>query len=311
MKNKNIKTQNIIYCNYLSRFANNLFQYCYAHIINKEINGVIKFSEISTQKSGVSHDKPMEFEFLDNMPIFKVTNSNLIFKSKEQMGKFNKDEKNKISLKYQINPWIKEILPDKNIILSGYFQNYKYYKHHKSFIRSLLYKLYEYKLEEYPSYKDIVIHYRGTDIPYQTPIGYYLDCISKESSFSKIVIVTDEPKNLNLQKLYEKLNKKYKNSVVIQSKSVIEDFIYIMYAETIIMSVSTFSWMASWLSDAKKIYFPIDDYIFNRDGDYRLIVDDESRYHYVDVKDYNLIGRKYLISKKIKELKKGLFKKYC
>jgi hypothetical protein len=310
MKRKIIKSQKIIYCNYLSRFANNLFQYCYAHILNKNYNGTIKFSSFSTLISGESHDKPIEFEPIELKPIFRVTNSNPIFKTKEQMGKFDKDEKNRISLKYQINPTFNGILSEKDIILSGYFQNYKYYKHNKSFIRSLLYKLYEYKLKVYPSSRDIVIHYRGTDIPSQTPINFFLDCISNESNFLKIVVVTDDPKNSNLQMLYAKLNENYKGSVVIQSKSVIEDFLYIMYSETIIMSVSTFSWMAAWLSDAKKIYFPVDDYIFNRDGDNRLIVDDEPRYHYVDLKDYKLKGRRYKIIKKINELKKILFNKY-
>ena len=112
--------------------------------------------------------------------------------------------------------------------------------------------------------------------------------------------------NHNASKLIEK----YKNSVAIRSKSIIEDFLYIMHAEKIIMSVSTFSWMASWLSDAKKIYFPVDDYIFNRDGDNRLIVDDEPRYRYVNVKDYNVRGRKDMIINKINELRKVLFNKY-
>ena len=129
-------------------------------------------------------------------------------------------------------------------------------------------------------------------------------------SVENIIIVTDEPNNKNLQILYNKLIEKYKNSVAIRSKSIIEDFLYIMHAEKIIMSVSTFSWMASWLSDAKKIYFPVDDYIFNRDGDNRLIVDDEPRYRYVNVKDYNVRGRKDMIINKINELRKVLFNKY-
>ena len=54
------------------------------------------------------------------------------------------------------------------------------------------------------------------------------------------------------------------------NNEIVRDFLCIYNAKNIIMSVSTFSWMSAWLSNANKIYFPIkNDYFKN------LIVNDK------------------------------------
>jgi len=296
-----IKSDKIIYCNYLSRFSNNIFQYCYAHLLNQRFNGTIKFSSDCTLSSGDTHDNPSTSEPLIKKPVYEITDSKKSFLTKEQMGKFRYDEQLELSSKYQFNPELDEELTGNNIILSDYFQNYKYYRNNKTFIRSLLYRLYKKELNDYPSQYDIVAHYRGTDIHIQTPVDYYLDVLNKEKDFERLFIVTDEPNNPNVQYLYNKINKYKFKSAYIKSTFVLDDFLFIMNASRIIMSVSTFSWMSAWLSDAEKIYFPIDNYLFNRDGDQRLIVDNEPRYNYINIDKYTE-KKTHVFLKKLKNI---------
>jgi len=278
-----LMSEKTIYCNYLSRFANNIFQYCYAHLLNEHFNGVIKFSSDCTLDSGPSHDKPKNSEALVSKPVYEITDSTRNFSTKEQMGKFRPEEEAAVAAKYQFNPEPGDDLPDKDIILCGYFQHYKYYKDHKSFIRSLLYRLYQRQLEEYPSRNDLVAHYRGTDIHLQTPPEYYLHALNAEKDYDKFHIVTEDPANAAVQYLYNTINKQKPNSAFIRSTDVVDDFLFLMHAHRILMSVSTFSWMAAWLSDAEKIYFPVDNYLYNKRGDQRLIVDNEPRYTYINL----------------------------
>tara|TARA_R110000824_G_scaffold14858_6_gene62902 strand:+ start:908 stop:1744 length:837 start_codon:yes stop_codon:yes gene_type:complete len=271
-----------IYCNYLSRFANNIFQYCYAHLLNQKIGGSIKFSECCTLDSGPTHDEPSNWEGLESKPIYEITNSTHKFSTKEQMGKFRPGEIEELSHKYEFNPPLESSDFTKDIILSDYFQNYQYYKNHKSLIRSLLYKLYQRQLDEYPSPKDVVAHYRGTDIHLQVPPEYYIQ-ILKNEEYDKFYIVTEDPNNPRVQYLRNSINSQKPNSVIIRSSSVVDDFLFLLHANRIIMSVSTFAWMSAWLSDARKIYFPIDNYLYSKRGDKRLIVDDEPRYIYTNL----------------------------
>lgn len=276
-----------IYCNYLSRFANNIFQYCYAHLLNQHFKGVIKFSSDCTLDSGLTHDKPKNSEPLLSKPVYEITDSSRAFFTTEQMGKFKPEEIKDLSYKYKFNATVEDVSYahhlGQDIILSDYFQNYKYYKGHKSFIRSLLYKLYQRQLDFYPSARDIVAHYRGTDIHFQVPVEYYLQVLSGEKDYDKFYIVTEDPHNPRVGYLYEAINRQKPNSAIIRSTGVVDDFLFLLHAQRIIMSVSTFAWMSAWLSDARKIYFPIDNYLYNKRGDQRLIVDNESRYTYTNL----------------------------
>ena len=198
------------------------------------------------------------------------------------MGKFRPGEIEELSHKYEFNPPLESSDFTKDIILSDYFQNYQYYKNHKSLIRSLLYKLYQRQLDEYPSPKDVVAHYRGTDIHLQVPPEYYIQ-ILKNEEYDKFYIVTEDPNNPRVQYLRNSINSQKPNSAIIRSSSVVDDFLFLLHANRIIMSVSTFAWMSAWLSDARKIYFPIDNYLYSKRGDKRLIVDDEPRYIYTNL----------------------------
>jgi len=61
----------IVYVNYISRFANNLFQYALAHIVRDLVNGEIFFSPTCVLRTGESHDRPAEEIPIEEMPFFR------------------------------------------------------------------------------------------------------------------------------------------------------------------------------------------------------------------------------------------------
>jgi hypothetical protein len=70
---------------------------------------------------------------------------------------------------------------------------------------------------------------------------------------------------------------------VIESRGILEDFEIIRHARHIAMSLSTFSWIASWLSEASTIHMPLIG-IFNplQRPEINLLPVDDSRYRFYD-----------------------------
>jgi len=280
--------KNIIYVNYLSRFANNIFQYALAHIIKDLTGGQIFFSPSCVLRSGESHDLPAEEIAIEDIPLYLITDSKNILKKKEWSGKFSEDEKEAlrrtgISFAEDILKFENETLVISNsyrgepIILSGYYQDYRYYKGRKEYVSFLLNRLDQYPIERMPGKNDIVLNFRGTDLAWaQMPLNYYEWILDKEH-FDKLWIVTEDPSHRTVLKLLDK----YPCEVL--SNGPIIDLKFVMSAKKIIMTVSTFCWMAAWLSDANKIYFPLGSSypLFDKDNDRRLIVSDDHRYVYI------------------------------
>ena len=280
--------KNIIYVNYLSRFANNIFQYALAHIIKDLTGGEIFFSPSCVLRSGKSHDLPSEEIPIEDIPIYLISDSKNILKKKEWSGKFREAEKEVLRktgiffaediLKFDDGGLvISDSYQGEPIILSAYYQDYRYYRGRKEFISGLLNKLDQYPLKNIPGTHDIVLHFRGTDLSWaQMPLSYYRWILDKEQ-FDKLWIVTDDPNHLTVFKLLDC----YPSEVL--SNDPINDFKFVMSAKKIIMSVSTFCWMAAWLSDADKIYFPLNSPypLFDKENDRRLIVSDDQRYVYI------------------------------
>jgi hypothetical protein len=237
---------------------------------------------------GKSHDLPAEEVPIEDIPLYHITDSTNIMKNKEWSGKFRDDEKDalrKTGICFAED--ILKIVDDgliisdsyhgEPIILSAYYQNYRYYKGKKEFVSGLLNKLDQYPLAKIPGMHDIVLNFRGTDLAWaQMPFSYYRWILDKEQ-FNKLWIVTEDPNHLTVLKLLDC----YPGEVF--SNGPINDFKFVMSAKKIIMTVSTFSWMAAWLSDADKIYFPLGSpyHLFDKENDQRLIVRDDQRYVYV------------------------------
>lgn len=148
-------------------------------------------------------------------------------------------------------------------MINGWFQRYEYYEPFKDRI-----KLWFKTDLTLPPVKDndVIIHIRRTQhgedykIPYDINGCTYMmspdllsfewyDGILKTLDFNQLYICTDMPFDPFLY-----LFKKYKP--IIKSNSTIEDFCLIKQFRRIVMSQSTFSWWAAFLSDATDIYMP-------------------------------------------------------
>ena len=79
------------------------------------------------------------------------------------------------------------------------------------------------------------------------------------------------------------LRKWFPDAEIIPSQGIMNDFSMIRSAKNIVVSVSTFSWLAAWLSDAAVVHLPLYG-IFNpmQRPDINLIPLTDSRYRFYD-----------------------------
>lgn len=129
-------------------------------------------------------------------------------------------------------------------LLHGFFQSEKYFDHEK--VRTWFKPIV--KIPLVPD--DICfIHFRGGDYNefpwslYQLPISYYAEAKEKvleQNSNVRFIIVTDDEKEAH---------ERFPNDEVI-SRSMEVDFTTMTQAKYLIISNSTFSWWAAWLSNA-------------------------------------------------------------
>lgn len=79
------------------------------------------------------------------------------------------------------------------------------------------------------------------------------------------------------------LKKNFPEACFYKSEGYLDDFIAIRSAKEILLSISTFSWLAAWLSDAEKIHFPIMG-LYNplARPDIDMLPFKDSRYHFYD-----------------------------
>jgi hypothetical protein len=265
----------MINVNYKGFLGNNMFQYSMGRIIAENLgyqlnaNPIIGFPKTSHQISGKLFNHPVQ-----------VIRGNVFDLSR--------------------------VIADKNdrlIYLDGFFQRYEYYPKYKSQIKewfSIDNRITnDYDLDE----ESIVLHIRLDDyknvnggysvLPYQ----YYKNCISK-SNCKKVFICTDEPSSelldefkkefgaticnqyrIPLDNCFPEINERFKNNIA----STLRDYKVLNSAKKIVLSQSTFSWWAAWLSDAKEVYFPLSKVGFwNGQMDIDLKVNDETRYIYME-----------------------------
>lgn len=286
----------IIYVNYISRFANNIFQYALAHIIQELVGGEIRFAPTCVIRSGPSHDRPLEVIPVEEMPLYQITDSRDTLSRPEWTGKFSEEEKAALR---KTGVWFAEdvlrfdgdrlaVAPayrGEPIILAGYYQDFRYYRGRKDFVAGLLKPP---PAVRRPGERDIVLNYRGTDLAWaQPPLSFYRWVLAKED-FEKLWIVTEDPAHPTVTGLL----RSYPGEVL--SNGAVQDFQFVRAARRIVMSVSTFCWMAAWLSDAERIYFPLGSPfpLFDRDNDQRLIVTGDPRYVYVKPRFAGALARK-------------------
>jgi hypothetical protein len=113
-----------------------------------------------------------------------------------------------------------------------------------------------------PEKDEVVMHIRETDyknLGILLNINYYSNLIYNTNK--KVTIVTDNCNSELVQNFKNRCNifsNEPINSFNTTStdKSML-DFIYMLYADTLILSQSTFSWWAAFLGEHSEIYFPV------------------------------------------------------
>lgn len=174
--------------------------------------------------------------------------------------------------------------PNHGFIIRTYFSKYDYIKPYKNLVKSY------FKSITLPKRNDgsMVLMLRDSqrDKSFKLPDEYYMNIVNN-SSFNKLYISFDhEIMHLKL------LNKLSKYNPIIIDGDIISVFKEITSFDTIVACQGTFSFWASFLSEANKIYWPI-----TSDGPnsgynsvnpvyntyVNLLVDDEDRYKHITI----------------------------
>lgn len=169
-----------------------------------------------------------------------------------------------------------------HIEVLGYFTKYDYVKPYKEQIRSYYSSLVKPKKNN----NDMVIMLRNSrdDARFVLPDEYYLNIIENES-FDKLYVGYDHLyQHRSLIKKIEKYNPNYLESGILEIFSEITSF------NKIIACQGTFSFWASFLSNADRIYWPTtndgpnsNNEVFNQFVN--LKVDDEDRYTFIPIEN--------------------------
>jgi hypothetical protein len=248
----------LIYVKLTNGFGNNLFQYNAAKILalyhKTEVIAIPPFKDYY----GISALQSLGVNFLQfgkSIPTgHRITDSNYV-------SAFKEEYKNKI------------------IILSGYFEDYRYYINLREKIRSW------YPETPINNNKDLVVHFRAGDRLFYKNEFYlkprpqnFINAISK-FDFEKLYIVTDMPcweriseKDLEFMKFHHSVPKEQSVSIqesveffnsfvdgfadfdpIIQNQTLIEDFNFIRGFKNILFEHGTLSWWAAFLGNPDKV----------------------------------------------------------
>jgi hypothetical protein len=139
----------------------------------------------------------------------------------------------------------------RKIVLEGYFQRYAYFHAHRDVIRG------EWMVTDRGAPTDarpddLVVHVRLGDyrrLRWVLPFSFYARAI-ESASWGRVVVCTDAPDDPFIAQF-----KRY--HAVVRRDAPLDDFARLRAASAIVLSRSTFSWWAAFLSDAREIYFPI------------------------------------------------------
>lgn len=174
---------------------------------------------------------------------------------------------------------------DRNIKLNGYFQRYSYIEKYADLIRNDWLKIDPALLHEVDP-EDIVVHIRFHGGQAPVKFEYYEKALAM-AQYKQIYICTDQPNHpfINNFAPYNPImvSKKdfesyfYNTSWDETTKMNVDDFGFIASFNKIIISYSTYSWWAAYLSNATEIYAP-----WSRTGNTHYGKVNEARYTYIN-----------------------------
>ena len=218
----------IVYYKIDGRFANNLFQYFASHIIKKIFN----YNEVKILQYNPGHCL-----YIDNKKFREICELDMQGKSYDISG-------------YQ------------NIYMDGFFQRSEIFLHYKDYIISLFNENNTDKINEsisiqdivlyntkhiIPSEKDLVIHIRLDDFKLTKEVfePNELKSILKNIDFEKLYIVCDTVKQQWEQDYINNFNE---FNPIILSGNILDDFKLMATCKRLMISASTYSWIASYLN---------------------------------------------------------------
>jgi len=137
-----------------------------------------------------------------------------------------------------------------DIIVNSFAQRQEYYANYRTELKEFFS---EANTPE-KSHSNTVLYVRNGDYRdigvYLGLENYYKLLDTVNIDYAKLTIVTP-----HIDNDIESISRKYNADIL--SSSIFEDFLYIRNASNIIMSQSTFSWWAAFLSDAENVYVPL------------------------------------------------------
>jgi hypothetical protein len=246
----------MVYVQLTNGFGNNLFQYNAARLLATYHNQEIVAIPPTADYYGIDEFKKIGIELA----------------TVEALDCSNVNETN-------FTHYFNSAYKKNNFLVTGYFENYKYFKNNISLIKSWFPKT------EKHNTSDLILHLRAGDRLFyaneydsKPQAANYINAI-KEFDFDKLYIVTDMPEwktitvnDLNNMKFHVDVpvearitpqqSVDYFNSLVqglsqfdpIHSKNTVaEDFSFIRGFNNILFQHGTLAWWAAVLSDAKKV----------------------------------------------------------
>jgi hypothetical protein len=168
-------------------------------------------------------------------------------------------------------------LDNKSIFMDGYFQRYEYIKGHKEKIK----KWFQTSIDPIEvNSNDLVLTIRrgwnGYPVHLCPPASFYLDVLD-HIDYDKIILCTD-----TFEDPYFNFLDSLDVPVIKAQYSGLDQYVLIKSANKILISPSTFSWWASYLSDATEIYYPMISDLIPTENGVNWLVDDEDRYVFIN-----------------------------
>lgn len=239
---------------YHGRLANNLFQYCFARILAEALESRLIAAPIPGfpgTRGRASHDPLSTYD--GHIRLTQPWRESRLLLEEDGERLFTTFD----NLIATLKQWNRRSLITIDGI--GAFLNIRFYEHHLERIREEWLKL---PPREEMHSRDLTVHIRSGDIwwnpatqpPHASycalPFSFYHEIIASEN-WRRIYVVTEDPTD----PMAMKVAREYGAEIV--SKDVLHDFCFLRGSTNVVLAVSTFSWLAGYLSKADRIYMPI------------------------------------------------------